>query len=295
MMQLDILSDLHINAHLKHLDPSDAILTRLWERLEPKGEVLLVAGDIGEITLQNVNVLKRLKKLFYKEVVCVLGNHDLHGLNHRVIYLYDENRELVEQKGWGDFRQKRDEAKVLYADAGIHLLDGDVIDLDGLKIGGDMGWYDGLYPKRHRISLGKHKMFGYREYEDMQELWNSCMPDDDIKPMRRFDGLLQEELSKIDGIVEHCDIMLSHINPSIDPAHQDTRYKDDPSCGFYSFDGKGYTDRFNGTHWIFGHSHFCSRNSVARENKEPFELISNTLGYPSENPRAFPKIMTLEV
>lgn len=294
-MTIDIMSDLHINAHLKYLDPSDAILAKLWERLEPQGDILIVAGDIGEITQQNVNTLKRLKKLFYKEIICVLGNHDLHGLNHRVIYLWDENRELIEQKGWSDFRQKRDEAKFLYKQAGIHLLDGDIITLDGINIGGAMGWYDGRYPKQYKLSLGKHRMFRYREYENMQELWDACMPDNDIRPMRRFDALVIEEKEKIDQIVEECDIMITHINPSIKSEHQHPQWKDDPSCGFYSFDGEEYLNRFKGKHWIFGHSHFQARHSIQREGKNTFELISNTLGYPTENPKVFPKILTIEV
>lgn len=77
-IKIDILSDHHINAHIKHLKPDDRLVEKLWNRLEPQGEVLLVAGDIGEINEQNVNFLASLKRLFYKEIVCVLGNHDLH-------------------------------------------------------------------------------------------------------------------------------------------------------------------------------------------------------------------------
>lgn len=88
-MQIDILSDLHINSWSKHLLPDGKEVRRIWEPLKPKGEVLIVAGDIGEIPLQNANFLKTLKKLYYKEIVCVLGNHDLHCLYNRTIYLYD--------------------------------------------------------------------------------------------------------------------------------------------------------------------------------------------------------------
>ena len=294
-MKIDIMSDLHVNTFFKHTRPDDKLIEKVWRQLEPQGDVLIVAGDIGEINQQNVNVLSSLKRLFYKEIVCVFGNHDLHCLHNRVIYLYDDNRELIEQHHWDTYAQKIEDAKALYREAGIHLLDGNVIEINGIKIGGAMGWYDGEYPSYYKIGLGKHRMFRYRQYSDLQELWQSCMPDSDIKPMGRFDGLLKDELLKIDSIVEKCDIMVTHINPSIQKEHQNPQWKDDPSCGFFSFNGKEYTDRFNGSHWIFGHSHFVDQNTVERENKEDFELITNALGYPSENKRAYTKIKTIEI
>ena len=294
-MKIDIMSDLHINTHMKHLKPNDNLVERLWNRLDPKAEVLIVAGDIGEINEQNVNFLASLKRLFYREIVCIAGNHDLHTLYNRVIYLWDENRELIEQPSWETYTQRIENAKQLYKDAGIHFLDGEIITIDGKKIGGAMGWYDGVYPAVHKIGLGKHRMFGYRDYEDMQELWGACMPDGDIKPMRRFDGLMKEELAKIDRIVEDCDIMVTHVMPTIKAIHQNPSWKDDPSCGFFSFNGGEHMQRFNGSHWIFGHSHFSAKFRIERENKPPFTLLTNTLGYPSENPRDYPKIATIEV
>ncbi len=57
-----------------------------------------------------------LKSSYYKEIICVLGNHDLHCLANRNLYLYDET-------------------KALFKDAGIHLLDGEIITIDGINIG----------------------------------------------------------------------------------------------------------------------------------------------------------------
>lgn len=294
-MKIDIMSDLHVNTFFKYAKPDDKLIEKLWRQLEPKGDVLIVAGDIGEINQQNVNVLAALKRLFYKEIVCVFGNHDLHCLHNRVIYLQDEDYELIEQHPWDTYEQKIEDAKALYSDAGIHLLDGNIVEIDGVKIGGAMGWYDGKYPSHYKIGLGKHRMFTYRDHTDLQELWQNCMPDSGIKPMSRFDGLLQDELSKIDSVVEGCDIMITHVNPSIQKEHQHPEWENDPSCGFYSFNGKEYTDRFNGSHWIFGHSHFVAQHTVERENKEAFELITNTLGYPDQNRRSYTKIKTIEI
>jgi len=280
-MTFDILSDLHINAWSKELYPNEREVRRIWNRLEPQGDVLLIAGDIGEIPQQNANFLKTLKRLYYKEIVCVLGNHDLHCLYNRALYLYDETHELIQMSGWESYHEKIDETKRLYADAGIHLLDGNVITLDGVSIGGSMGWYDGAYTKIHRIDLGKHHFFRYREYEDMQELWKASMPDDDIKPLGWFDGLFKEEYQKLDAIVEHCDIMMTHINPSILKEHQNPDWKDSPTCGFYSFQGKALIEKFKGKLWLFGHSHYRGEYEITN-NYRGFKLSANALGYPSE-------------
>lgn len=280
-MTIDILSDLHINGWTKHLSPDEREVRRIWEPLNPKGDILIVAGDIGEIPQQNANFLKVLKQLYYKEIVCVLGNHDLHCLYNRTLYLYDDNRELVQQSGWEDYTSKLIEIKALFKDAGIHLLDGEIITIDGITIGGAMGWYDGTYTKVHRIDLGKHHFFRYREYEGIQELWNGRMPDSDIKPLYRFDGLFREEYEKIENIIDQCDIMISHISPSIDKDHQNPDWKDHPTCGFYSFDGAELMEKFKGSHWIFGHSHYRGEYRI-----KEFNLIANALGYPSEHKRA---------
>ncbi len=291
-MTIDILGDTHINTWTKYLYPDEREVRRVWEPLGPKGEILIIAGDIGEIPLQNTNFLKTLKRLYYKEVVCVLGNHDLHCLYNRALYLYDRDRELILMEGWEDYPAKIDETKRLYADAGIHLLDGDVIDIDGIKIGGAMGWYDGAYTKHYQIDLGKHSLFRYREYEDLQELWLGTMPDSDIKPLYRFDGLFKKESEKLDRIVDRCDIMISHINPSIQKNHQNQDWRGHPTCGFYSFDGSKLMEKFRGNHWIFGHSHYRAQYDIANRNGG-FSLVANALGYPSEHHRA--KIWTLVV
>lgn len=287
-MTIDILSDLHINAWTKHLFPDEKEVRRIWEPLNPKGDVLIVAGDIGEIPVQNVNFLKQLKELYYKEIVCVLGNHDLHCLTNRTLYLYDENRELVQQSGWRDFRTKIIETKALFKDAGIHLLDGEIITIDGITIGGSMGWYDGQYTKTHNISLGQHPRDRYRHYHDLQDLWRDSMPDADIKPLYPFNGLFAEEYEKLDSIIDRCDIMISHINPSIDKAHQNPDWKDHPTCGFYSFEGRELIEKFKGSHWIFGHSHYTGEYRI-----NEFNLIANALGYPSEHKKV--EILSIEV
>lgn len=295
-MHIDILSDLHINTWSKQLLPDEKEVRRIWEPLQPKGEVLIVAGDIGEIPMQNANVLKTLKDLYYKEIICVLGNHDLHCLYNRTIYLYDGNRELLQHSGWTDYKSKLSETKALFKDSGIHLLDGEIITIDGIKFGGAIGWYDGQYTKLHNINLGQHPRDRYRHYHDLQDLWCDSMPDDDIRPLNRFDDLFSEEYKKLERIVDQCDIMISHINPSIDKAHQNPEWKDHPTGGFYSFDGAALLERFNGSDWIFGHSHYRGSYEIPKkDSRQTFTLSVNALGYPDENRSHKRSILSKEI
>ena len=42
-----------------------------------RGEILIIAGDLGHFNRQNIEMLIAIKKLYkYKHVICVLGNHD---------------------------------------------------------------------------------------------------------------------------------------------------------------------------------------------------------------------------
>jgi predicted phosphodiesterase len=292
-MLIDIISDIHINSHFSEINPNIDNIRKFWNKLEPKGEILIIAGDMGEVNIQNVNFLKTLKKLFYKEIICVFGNHDLHCLHNRVLYLYNEKKEPIQQPLYNSYKDKIENAKKLYKENGIILLDGELVNINGIKIGGTMGWYDGKYSSIHRISLGKHPSFQYREFDDLQELWECSMPDSDIKSMYKFNELSKIENEKINNIVENCDIMITHINPSIEKEHQNQFWKDSPTTGFYSFDGKEFLNKFKGKHWIFGHSHFNCNHLIELNNGEKINLISNTLGYSSNNHVS--KILTIEL
>jgi predicted phosphodiesterase len=293
-MLIDVLSDLHINSYFKELNPSENKIKIFWENLNPKGEILIIAGDIGEIIQQNVKFLSTLKKLFYKEIICVFGNHDLHCLTDRIIYMYDENKELIEQKTYKSYQDKIEESKKLYKENSIHLLDGEIINIEGINIGGAMGWYDGKYTEIHNISLGNHWLDQYRSFSDLNELWNACMPDNDIKTLKSFDSLFKVEYEKLNKIIKDCDIIISHINPSLQKEHQNPFFKESPSTSFYCFDGEDLMRNFKGKFWFFGHSHFNS-NYLIKNKDNNFNLLSNTLGYPDENKRIYNKIITIKI
>lgn len=76
-MKLDILSDTHFDFYFYQKYNEDDVV-KFFKNIinfEDIADVLIIAGDIGHNNAQNIKILKILKQ-FYKNIICVLGNHD---------------------------------------------------------------------------------------------------------------------------------------------------------------------------------------------------------------------------
>ena len=133
-MKVDILSDTHFDNWFGYNTiPDKEMVVEFWRSLKPKGDYLIIAGDIGHDLIQNIAVLNILKEVFYKEIIITLGNHD-----HYVIGF-----NLLETA-----RSKAKKSKKLYKQNGIIVLDGDIVEIEGIKFGGAKGWYHSAYVKK---------------------------------------------------------------------------------------------------------------------------------------------------
>ena len=98
-LSIDILSDLHIDFYLNPIVKivEEDILKSMFDPIFlPNGkkevsDVLVIAGDIGHYNFQNIQMLKIFKKLYYKYIVCVLGNHDYYLLDKEDRIMYDKD------------------------------------------------------------------------------------------------------------------------------------------------------------------------------------------------------------
>lgn len=284
-MNIDIISDIHLDSHLKYLEPDDSMVADFWKCLQPKAETLVIAGDIGHSNLQNINILKALRRNFYKNILLVLGNHDYYIREGVVKYFHGQNGLITDLPKFSASKDRVQEFRHMCNDVdGIHILDGNVIEIEGIKFGGAMGWYDGKYyeANKDKINFGK---------VNLQAMWQDSMDDDIyIKPKMSFDGFLEEERVKIENVLmRNPDIMITHVNPSIKIEHQYKSYAKYISTSFFSYDGQKHMEEFNGKYWIFGHSHFDSDFDIDGR----FRLISNCLGYRNES--ANKRIKTIEI
>ena len=96
-MKIDILSDLHFDNYFYNKYSKDDVIKFYSQIIDFKncGDVLVIAGDLGHNNHQNIKILKILKE-FYKNIVCVLGNHDY--INILEIENFDDIFEIEKPK-----------------------------------------------------------------------------------------------------------------------------------------------------------------------------------------------------
>ena len=92
-----------------------------------------------------------------------------------------------------------------------------------------------------------------------------------------FRDLWEIERPKIEKVYTCCDIMITHVNPSINKEHTAPEWRKDLATAFFTFDGKCYMRSRSMTHWIFGHTH-----TDFDYNTEGVNVTSCQLGYPGE-------------
>ena len=148
-MIIDILSDLYIDFYFKpQLTTNENIVSFFRPILTDNdtreiGDVLIIAGDIGYYNEQNIEVLKTIQKEFYKHVICVLGNHDYYLVDNEAKYTFENN----------SFKRVEDMRKLINQEKNMYCLDGEVIDIEGIRFGGADSWYDGSYVKKYYTNL----------------------------------------------------------------------------------------------------------------------------------------------
>lgn len=267
-LSLSILSDLHLDMHFRSQQQSKEDVQALFDPIfRPNGiesaDVLVIAGDLGHYNSENLRIIGYLKELYFKYIVCVLGNHDYYLL-HRLQQLdYETN----------SFNRIQEMRDGLNAIEGVYCLDGNIIVIEGIRFGGSDSWYDGAYLLRNLNPRGTYSMGRVRE------LWHHTMNDANyIFGIQRFDEIWDIEKPKIEAVYQECDVMITHVSPSINPEHiPDIHFRRDETTSFFTFNGEEYVKNTTAKVWIYGHTH--TPNDYEWHG---VRLICNQLGYPGE-------------
>ncbi len=274
-MLVDILSDTHFDSWFGYnAIPNEDMVVGFWRSLKPKGDYLVLAGDIGHNIMQNIHILSILKKVFYKEIIITLGNHDYFLVGFNILETPND---------------KAKKSKKLYQHSGILVLDGNVVELEGIKFGGAMGWYNDAYIVKNRFSLLGIPSNDLLENLDsfINHIWQSH-PDCKGTKLGRYDELFEEEYMKLTTVHQSCDVMVSHFNPSIKMEFQTKGWQKDPTSTFFCFDGEELAIKTTARLWIYGHTH--ERKMYIWHNKK---FVTSALGYRSEHYKG--KIVTREI
>ena len=274
-LKIDILSDTHFDNYFYGKYTNYDVINFYSQIIDFNncGDVLVIAGDIGHNNIQNIKILKLLKQ-YYKNIICVLGNHDYYLLGK-------ENKSQFKNS----FERVENMRELINSQDGMYCLNGDIIEIDGIKFGGCDGWYnDGYFGRQYPTESFSRK--------STNVMWQNIMNDANfIYGVENFDDIFQIERPKIEKVFKECDVMITHINPSAKNEHINIRFQNNPSNVFFCFEGEKYLKNGNMKYWIFGHTH---------EELEYIEhnvhCICNPLGYFNESGNGkFINIRTIEI
>jgi 3',5'-cyclic AMP phosphodiesterase CpdA len=264
-LRVSILSDLHLDSYFPFTltPPSESEVRRIFDPIfQTPADVLVVAGDLGHYNHQNRQIIKWLRRLYFKYIVCVLGNHDY----------YLSNRIMMDDFNENSFERVKALRAELNAIDGVYCLDGNVVEIEGVRFGGCDSWYDGSY---WLANLNPHNIYTSHH---VQELWKFTMPDASaIKGIKKYDDIWKIEQPKIKRVYKACDVMITHVRPSIDPQHVDRHYRFDRGTSFFTFNGEKYLKNTSAHTWIYGHSHTNQEADVF-----DVHMFANQMGYRGE-------------
>lgn len=241
-MKLDLISDIHLD-HWKAWTGTDLKL----QELKPKSDILIIAGDLSNQNEASLEFLKQCSD-HYRHTLLVLGNHDW--------YSFRSTEGSVAR-----IKELKDGITKL---PNVHLLEGNYLEIDGVTFYGFTGWYDGEYARKH-LGLSKNMINLH---------WHRNMNDSRyITTAKRFDTMFKKNPKP----KKAADVVITHVNPSINQRFQDKRYAHMPSNTFYCFDGSGLRKILKPKLWVFGHNHSPMTYKIYRT-----DYVSNPLGYPHE-------------
>lgn len=282
------ISDIHIDFYIDPKFSGPKLVKKMEEFIDNElwlknADILIFAGDNSHYPQQNKLLLEMIAaKKIYKKIFVTFGNHDMYLVSNSMRKNFTTSWEKIEY-----FKQICEDIDT------VEFLDGNIVEVDGIKIGGAGMWYDFTYGI-NECGVSEDKMM---------DLWRDKMNDainirgDDhemgikdfvnsmydygygrktkrctFNPLKFFNS----EKEKLKNIVDECDIFVSHIGPAV-PPNLDVKYMD-PLTGCYYFDGSEFLIKDKAPKlWFFGHTH--NRYDFKVNNTW---LMCNPLGYKGE-------------
>jgi metallophosphoesterase superfamily enzyme len=280
-MKIDILSDVHFDEYFPHKGQHPYDVNEIRKKFDPIflkdnreiGEVLIIAGDIGHYNEQNIAILKILKKEYYKHIVCVLGNHDYYLVSFLQRDDYDEN----------SYERVKEMRKLISDEDGLYCLDGNVVEINGVRFGGCDSSYSNAFIKAHFPKADHPK--------SNNEMWKRTMPDATAMfGINQYNQLYKEEIPKIERVYQECDVMITHVNPSFLKEHMSPYFSNNITSTFFCFDGHRFLEGGTMKYWVFGHTHDKIEYEYAG-----VQCICNPLGNPNQAPVGGAIVKSIEI
>jgi predicted phosphodiesterase len=242
-MKIQLASDLHLEFY-GALDGTRVIAAAI----APSADVLVLAGDIGCVRLiDNLRLGLAWASAHFQHVVYVLGNHEFYGSTPS--YTTRAIHDLAAT--WSN----------------VHLLQNQLVTLDGVKFFGGTGWFP-LLPDRPDLE--------------------SRMAD--FQQIRSFKPFVYDQHRAFEVQLAGCrpDVIVSHHLPT--SASVPERFKMS-ALNAYFVSGFDFEECTAGVKlWLHGHTHDPVDIELG-----PVRVVANPYGYPFEIPRRFNPARVVEV
>lgn len=270
-LKIDYLSDLHLDFYFSSGKKiKDDKIKEIYDPIFLKdnraiGDVLIVAGDISHFNHQTYRLLKYFKENYYKYIVCVLGNHDYYIIGKEAIQNYPTSFDRVKE-----IRMR------LNSIEGVHCLDGNCVEIEGVVFGGCDSWYNNGYMKYH-YPYTSHAL------KSVNEMWRKLLNCPKyLVGVENYDDIWKIEEKKIEDVYKKCDVMVTHVNPCIKDEYIPLKYRKNQVNTFFTFSGEKYLHEGSMKYWVFGHTH-----DVVEFEEGEVKCLCNPVGYSHESGHMF--------
>jgi len=259
----DTLSDIHLPSYLK-ISAISGSYSKLIKSLYPKGhraaKTFVLAGDLSEDIDQVIVFLKSLKtEKKYTTIIYVPGNHELYLTSLKWRSSKEKYNEII---------RRVNELNPI----GIYALDGTSIMVEGFKIGGATGWYDGKYHLHCNPQIESDAAFR----REVRASYKRIMLDSKYVPEDLFD-MYEWQKEKLLNIGIDVDIVISHVSPLLDSKYLNEKWRDKEGSAFFSSNSGHIVRLLDPLLWIFGHAH-----DHLDEMYGDTRMLCNPYGYPYE-------------
>jgi len=256
-MEFKYISDLHRDSYFKHFRSQKEYEEYIFG--DDSGGVLFILGDVADRGSVLVETLRSIRKR-YDRVIFVAGNHDLY----------------IEKNGIFASKNALEKAKILQNEltkVGVDMLNGEVLEIENIKIGGSHMWYSPDYLK---LKL-REKNEGYAE-EKYLSFWQFSISDSKMIGQISPIDIYEKEIKKLENLKNKVDIFLSHVSPIPLDSYIAEEYRGSDLNTFFTFDGRDQLENGVIKHFFYGHTHSAFEGDYAG-----VKLHCNPVGRPGEN------------
>ena len=240
-------------------------------------DAVLVGGDTG-VGTQHLDMLEVFWETYKVPVLSIRGNHEY----YRQIWEEYEAQEAARLTAFHD------------QNIPIHVLDGDMMVINGVRIIGATLWTD------MRV-MGDDGIFAIPKVEAALSDYHQIRTRgrNGLRHIKATDTITKH-ISDREKIFAHLEtpfsgktLVMTHHMPT--PACVHPMYKTDPITAAFASDLTYRMTQYPIDVWTYGHTHQQSDTTIPRDDGGEIALVSNIRGYPHERVKTFDPTFVLEL